>query len=124
MQLDSNYVPTPILGEERLTPSFRVPSSAVVEYGFGHGCSQMYSHLPLLFRYAHLLEGGRIILCLVDPNGNMVIYIESLNRINAAIQRQSTSRVFPRDRIGETCLFAIDESKHLIAVYSSARVQI
>ena len=34
VQLDPSYVPTPIL-EERLTHSFRVPSSTVVKYGLG-----------------------------------------------------------------------------------------
>jgi hypothetical protein len=41
VQLDSSYVPAPILGDERLTPSFCIPSSAVVKYGFCHGCSSV-----------------------------------------------------------------------------------
>ncbi|KAI9455145.1 hypothetical protein BJY52DRAFT_1122154 [Lactarius psammicola] len=104
VQLDSSYVPAPIL-EERLTHSFRVSSSITV-------------------KYAHLLEGGRILLCLVDPHGNMVIYVESLSRINVAIQKRSFARLFHRDKIGETCLFALDESKRMLAVYSSARMQL
>ncbi len=34
VQLDSSYVPTPIL-EKRLAHSFRIPSSTVVKYGLG-----------------------------------------------------------------------------------------
>ncbi|KAI9455150.1 hypothetical protein BJY52DRAFT_1224767 [Lactarius psammicola] len=104
LELDPSYVPTPIL-EERLTHSFRVSSSTVI-------------------KYAHLLERGRILLGLVDPHGDVVIYVESLSRINAAIQRRSFARFFHRDKIGETCLFAFDESKRMLAVYSSARMQL
>jgi hypothetical protein len=32
--------------------------------------------------------------------------------------------LFHRDKIGETCLFALDESKRMLAVYSSARVHL
>ena len=122
MQLDPSYVPTPIL-EKRFTHSFRVSSSTVVKYGLGRSrLSHSYPLLPPLLRYAHLLEGGRILLGLVDPHGNMVIYVESLSRIEAAIQRRSFVMQFHRDKIGETCLFALDESKRMLAVYSSARV--
>ncbi|KAH8977863.1 hypothetical protein EDB86DRAFT_2816692 [Lactarius hatsudake] len=104
VQLDPSHVPTPIL-EGRLTHSFRVSSSTVV-------------------KYVHLLEGGRILLGLVDPHGNIVIYVESLSRIDAAIQGRSFARLFHRDKIGETCLFTLDESKRMLAVYSSARMQL
>ena len=59
---------------------------------------------------------------LADPHGNIFIYIESLSHINVAIQRRSFAKQFHRDKIGETCLFALDESKRMFAVYSSARV--
>ncbi len=63
-------------------------------------------------------------MCLVDPQGNVVIYVESLSRINAAIQMQSFARFFHRDKIGETCLFALDESKRMLAVYSSSSARV
>jgi hypothetical protein len=77
--------------------------------------------LPL--RYAHLLEGGRILLALADPHGKISIYIESLSRIDAAIQKRSFAMQLHRDKIGETCLFAIDESKRMLAVYTSTWVR-
>ncbi|KAH8977864.1 hypothetical protein EDB86DRAFT_3157238 [Lactarius hatsudake] len=104
VQLDPSYVPIPIL-EKRLTHSFRVSSSTVV-------------------KYAHLLEGGRILLSLVDPLGNIEIYLESLTSIDVAIQRRSFARLFHRDKIDETCLFAVDESKRLLGVYSSTTMQL
>ena len=58
----------------------------------------------------------------MDRDGNIEIYVESLGRIGAAIHRGSFARQFRRDKIGETCLFALDESKRMLAVHSSARV--
>ena len=124
MQLDPSYVPAPIL-EERLTHSFRVSTLIVVKYDLGSDPSSVVIPLlPLHFRYAHLLEGGRILLGIVDSHGNIVIFVESLSRIEAAIQRRSFARLFHRDKIGKTCLFALDESKRMLGVYSSARVRL
>ncbi|KAH9005511.1 hypothetical protein EDB86DRAFT_2795794, partial [Lactarius hatsudake] len=101
VQLDPSYVPTPIL-EGRL----------------------IHSVSPHQLSYAHLLEEGRILLGLVDPHGDIVIYVESLSHIDAAIQRRSFAGRFHRDKIGENCLFAFDESKRMLAVYSSAKMQL
>ena len=78
--------------------------------------------LSLLLRYAHLLEGGRILLGLVNPQGNIEVYVESLSQIDASIQRRTFARFFDRYKIGETCLFSVDESRRMLAVYSPARV--
>ncbi|KAF8270147.1 hypothetical protein EI94DRAFT_1723596, partial [Lactarius quietus] len=104
VQLDRSYVPTPIL-ERRLTHSFRVSSLTVV-------------------KYAHLLEGGRILVGLINPQGNIEIYVESLSRIDAATRRRSFAKLFHRDKIGDTCLFATDESKRMLAIYSPAKMQL
>ena len=61
---------------------------------------------------------------LVDPHGNILIYVESLSHIDAVIQKRSFARQLHRDKIGEICLFALDESKRMLAVYSSARVRL
>jgi len=77
---------------------------------------------PTPLRYAHLLEGDRILLGLVDSQGNTMILLERLNRIDAAIKSRSYAKFFHQDKIGQMCLFALDESKHTLAVYTSARV--
>jgi len=77
---------------------------------------------PPLLRYAHLLEGDRILVGLVDSQGNAMILLERLNRIEAAIKSRSCTKFFHQDKIGQMCLFALDESKHMLAVYTSARV--
>ena len=83
---------------------------------------KLLSHTHPLFRYGHLLEGDRILLCLMDRHGNIEIYVASLSRIDAAIQSRSFAKQLRRDKIGETCLFSLDESKRVLAVHSSARV--
>ena len=75
-----------------------------------------------LLRYAHLLEGDRILLGLVDSQGNVIIFLEKLSRIDAAIKNKAHAKFFHQDEIGQTCLFAFDESKRVLAVYASARV--
>lgn len=51
-----------------------------------------------------------------------MVLLERLNRIDAAIKTRSYAKFFHQDKIGQTCLFALDESKHMLAVYTSARV--
>ena len=83
---------------------------------------RILASLTLTIRYAHLLEGDRILLCLVDSQGNVVILLDRLNRIDVAIQSRSYAKLLYQDKIGQTCLFAFDESKRMLAVYASARV--
>ncbi|KAH8977868.1 hypothetical protein EDB86DRAFT_3091364 [Lactarius hatsudake] len=104
LQLDPSYVPVPVLNE-RLSQSFRVPSETVV-------------------KYAHLLEGDRILLGLVDAQGNVMILLDRLSRIDATILSRSYAKFFYQDKIGQTCLIAFDESKRMLAIYASARMQL
>ncbi|KAH9031719.1 hypothetical protein EDB84DRAFT_1578728 [Lactarius hengduanensis] len=104
IQLDPSYVPIPVVNE-RLSQSFRVPSETVV-------------------KYAHLLEGDRILLGLVDSQGNVMIMLDRLSRIDATITSRSYAKFFHQDKIGQTCLIAFDESKRMLAVYASARTQL
>ena len=51
-----------------------------------------------------------------------MIFLNKLSRIDAAIKNKSFAKFFHQDKIGETCIFAFDESKRMLAVYASARV--
>ena len=51
-----------------------------------------------------------------------MIVLERLARIDAAIKTRSYAKFFHQDKIGDMCLFSLDESKHMLAVYTSARV--
>ena len=61
-------------------------------------------------------------MCLVDAKGKVMILLDRLSHIDGAIQSRSYAKFFHKDKIGEMCLFAFDESKRLLAVYASARV--
>ncbi|KAF8270131.1 hypothetical protein EI94DRAFT_1572248, partial [Lactarius quietus] len=102
--LDPSYVPIPVL-DERLDQSFHISTETVV-------------------KYAHLLECDRILLCLVDSDGNVMIILGHLSDIDHAIQSRSYAKFFHWDKIGETCLFALDESMRLFAVYASAKMEL
>ena len=51
-----------------------------------------------------------------------MILLERLSRIDGAIKNKAYAKFFHQDKIGQTCLFAFDESKRMLAVYASARV--
>ena len=51
-----------------------------------------------------------------------MIFLDKLNRIDATIKNRAHAKFFHQDKIGQTCLFAFDESKRMLAVYASARV--
>ncbi|KAI0295672.1 hypothetical protein B0F90DRAFT_1820352 [Multifurca ochricompacta] len=104
LQQDPSFVPTPVVNE-RLSGSFHVPSGTLV-------------------KYAHLLEGDRILLGLINSQGNVLIYIESLARVDNVIQSQSFTRLFHKDKIGETGIIAFDESKRMLAFCASTRMQL
>ena len=80
--------------------------------------------LIVLLRYAQLLVEDRILLCLVDSQGNIMIFLNKLSRIDAAIKYNWFAKFIDKDKIkiGQTCLFAFNESKRMLAVYASFRV--
>ena len=53
-----------------------------------------------------------------------MIFLDKLSRIDAAIKNKAHAKFFHQDKIGQTCLFAFDESKRMLAVYASARVSL
>ncbi|KAI0292619.1 hypothetical protein B0F90DRAFT_1671124 [Multifurca ochricompacta] len=115
LQLDPSFVPTPVVNK-RLSGSFHIPPGTL----YHEDCrSSRWS-----FRYAHLLEGDRILLGLFNSRGNVAIFIERLSRIDKVIQSRSFARLLHGDKIGETGIFSFDESKRMLAFYASARMQL
>ena len=51
-----------------------------------------------------------------------MIFLDKLSRIDAAIEIKAYAKCFRQDKIGQTCLFAFDESKRMLAVFPSAGV--
>ncbi|KAN0134234.1 hypothetical protein V8E53_008006 [Lactarius tabidus] len=104
LQLNPSYVPTPVLNE-RLSQSFHISLETVI-------------------KYAYLLEGDQILLCLVDSQGNVMILLDLLSHIDGAMQSRSYAKVIHNDILGGTRLFVFDESKRMLAVYASMRMQL
>ena len=51
-----------------------------------------------------------------------MIFSERLSLIDAAITNRTHAKYLHQDNIGQTCLFAFDESRRMLAVYASTRV--
>lgn len=59
---------------------------------------------------------------LVDCQGNVIIYLDKISHIDAAIKNKSHAKFFHQEKIGQSCLLAFDESKRILVLYASARV--
>ena len=74
-------------------------------------------------RYAHLLEGGRILLGLMDGLRNIAIFIESLSHIEAAIQRRYLQGNSTGTRLAKVANLPLMSRRCMLNVYSFARVR-
>ncbi|KAH7907394.1 hypothetical protein BJ138DRAFT_1014577, partial [Hygrophoropsis aurantiaca] len=101
LQLDSTFIPSPHC---RVSHNFRLPT--------GHSIT-----------HAQLLEGDKLLLIVVDSAGNLLIYLERLSAIENAIER-GRNKIFHRDKIGQGFILAFDESKGMLAVCASTKLQL
>jgi len=53
-----------------------------------------------------------------------MIFLDRLDCIDGAIQSRSHVKFLSGDKIGNTCLFVFDESKRMLAIYASAKMQL
>ncbi|KAI0296531.1 hypothetical protein B0F90DRAFT_1035697 [Multifurca ochricompacta] len=104
LQLDPSYVPTPVLDEQSSQP-WRVSSQTPVNY-------------------VHLLKGDQIIVVIVDSEGWALVFVDHLSRIHTVIQQRSCVERLNLGTISQTFIFAFDESKDMLAIYASARMQL
>ena len=51
-----------------------------------------------------------------------MVFLDCLSRIDVAMQSQSYAKFINLDNIGQTSLFAYDESKRMLAIYAPAKV--
>ncbi|KAH7882014.1 hypothetical protein F5I97DRAFT_1939518 [Phlebopus sp. FC_14] len=82
-------------------------------------------HLPLGYSIsrAQLLEGERLLLVVIDPSGNLLIYLENLAAIENAIVRGRV-KTLHRDKIGQEFILAFDETKRMLGVVASEKLHI
>ena len=74
-------------------------------------------------RYAHLLEGGRILLGLMDGLRNIAVFVESLSHIEAAIQRRYLQGNSTGTRLAKVANLPLMSRRCMLNVYSFARVR-
>lgn len=88
----------------------------------------MTDHEPLSslpFRHLHLFGNGRCLAVIDDHEaGKANVYLEEDNFLPEAIASGKTKKRFDMPRIGEDYLFAVNESKRLVALYSKHHVSI
>ena len=124
MQLDFNYIPSPIVND-RLSFRFHLPKSMDIAYVSDFVMLRAFTYgrqLTNLFRFCQILENEKIFLVLVDRE-RIVIYLELLLAIDTAIRRNRPIKSLNRERLGHDILFAYEETKRTLAMCSSQRVR-
>ncbi|KAI6101022.1 hypothetical protein EDD16DRAFT_1716799 [Pisolithus croceorrhizus] len=91
-----------------LTPHFR----------FEHKFRLTEGHTVLR---AQLLEGEKLLLVVSDRIGNLIVYLDHLTAINAAIAR-GRGKSLNREKIGQDFVLAFDESKRMLGIVSSDKL--
>jgi len=72
-------------------------------------------------RHGQLLQNDRLLLIVIDRGGNLLIFLEYLTAMHAAVKR-NRPRTLHRDKIGHDFLLAFEESKRMLAVCASTKV--
>ncbi|KAG5646404.1 hypothetical protein DXG03_003454 [Asterophora parasitica] len=103
LQLDPSFIPSPQV-EKRLSYSFTLP----VEHQILH---------------VQILE-NRILLVIDDRKEGLSIYLETLNSIGAAIDHGRSRRRLRHDKIGKDISIAYDETKRMLSLCASTRLQL
>ncbi|KAI6095859.1 hypothetical protein F5141DRAFT_1012708, partial [Pisolithus sp. B1] len=99
IQLDASTIPS---------PRFRF------EYRFR--LTQGYTVLR-----AQMLQGEKLLLIVIDRIGNLMVYLEHLTTIDAAIAR-GRGKKLNREKIGQDFVLAFDESKRMLSIVSSDKL--
>ncbi|KAI9443796.1 hypothetical protein H4582DRAFT_2125845, partial [Lactarius indigo] len=108
MQLDPTYIPTPKI-DDRFSSSFHLPPWAELAY-----------ELTLFYQ---LLENTNILLVLSSRDRSF-IFLERLQELDIAIQRGKPIKSLNRDKLGQNVLFSFDETKRVLAVCASTKLQL
>ncbi|KAI0959615.1 hypothetical protein AcW1_004397 [Taiwanofungus camphoratus] len=105
LQLDASFVPTPRI----------------------HMNSASYFRLPVDHAILHiqLLSSGKCLLIVDDKRGSVKIMLESPTILNNTLSRSSSAakKVLHREKIGNSCLFAFDEEKRMLAVLGTSKTE-
>ncbi|KAI9453856.1 hypothetical protein BJY52DRAFT_1189313 [Lactarius psammicola] len=103
MQLNTKHIPTPTIND-RFSSSFHLPPWAELAF-------------------YRLLENKKLLLVLASRD-KFFIFLERLSVLDMAIQRGKSIKSLNRDKLGQRVLFSFDESKRVLAVCASTRLQL
>ncbi|KAJ7931787.1 hypothetical protein B0H13DRAFT_2227876 [Mycena leptocephala] len=105
LQMDSTFVPSP-----------HVQASSVQAF-----------NLPLGYRILHaqLLESGKLLLILEDPQ-ILYIFLESPSALYHAVSRgrNSAKRTLHRDKIGNDVILSYDEQKRMLSICAASKLSL
>ena len=73
-------------------------------------------------RHLQLLENDKLLLIVDDHGGNILVYLDSQQGMNAAVQRPPRKHLH-RSKIGDTCIFTFDEVRRTLAVCETTKVE-
>ncbi|KAH9026661.1 hypothetical protein EDB84DRAFT_1589144 [Lactarius hengduanensis] len=103
MQLDSKHIPTPTIND-RLSSSFHVlPSVELIFY--------------------RLLANEKFLLVLANRESFFVI-LEPLQALDSAIRLNKCIKSLNRKKLGQSVLFSFDETKRILVVCASTKLQL
>ena len=117
LQLDSHSIPS-VHVEPRHSYQFRLHANhtilwvKLIHFTTYLTCS----------RYLQLLENDKILLIVDDHSGGILVYLDSQQSINTAVQR-SPRKNLHRSKIGEACIFAFDEARRTLGVCEITKVK-
>ncbi|KAG6331499.1 hypothetical protein ID866_7590 [Astraeus odoratus] len=72
---------------------------------------------------AQLIQGEKLLLIVADRPGNLTVYLEHLTAIDPAITR-GRGKALNREKIGQEFVLAFDESKRMLSIVSSDKMQL
>jgi hypothetical protein len=82
---------------------------------------RLHAHYTIL--HLQLLENDKLLLIVDDHNGSILVYLDSQQSINTAVQRPPRKHLH-RSKIGDTCIFSFDEARRSLAVCETTKLQL
>jgi hypothetical protein len=118
LRLDRTHIPRPVI-ESRFGSSFSLPVGCSIWFVVSRSCVQsdtLYSHFQLL-------AGGRCFLVVATADA-LLIYMDSISHLEAAVANGRFKTKIVYERIGRDFVLTFDESKRTMAIMATINVSI
>jgi hypothetical protein len=67
-------------------------------------------------RFIQIIDGDMCLLILDNRRGKLYVFLEDITTLNMALERGKYKKLLHRDKLGQTCVMAYDETKRMLAV--------